>query len=93
METYSLKQLWIKACEYDSIEPESKFVVFSTANPWAKKYNTLACLITQDAQFAKRYPNLSKVSRAPANELKVCGRCSGPKPAGQSCGCFDNNCQ
>jgi hypothetical protein len=44
---HTLKQLWIKACEHDSIEPSSKFVVFSKDNRWAKKYNTLALLISQ----------------------------------------------
>ena len=39
MATYTLKDLWIKACEQDGIEPSSKFVVFSKDNRWAKKYN------------------------------------------------------
>ncbi len=39
--TYTLKELWAKACEHDNIEPSSKFVVFSDDNPWIKKYNTL----------------------------------------------------
>jgi len=47
MATYTLKDLWIKACEQDGIEPSSKFVVFSKDNRWAKKYNTLALLISQ----------------------------------------------
>ena len=47
MTTYTLRDLWIKACQHDSIEPSSKFVVFSTGNRWAKKYNTLALLISQ----------------------------------------------
>jgi hypothetical protein len=42
MATYNLKQLWIKACEQDGIDPSSKFVVFSKDNRWAKKYNDLA---------------------------------------------------
>lgn len=24
---------------------------------------------------------------------RVCGHCGSPKPDGESCGCFDNNCQ
>ncbi len=47
MATYTLKDLWIKACEADGIDPDSKFVVFSKDNRWAKKYNTLALLISQ----------------------------------------------
>lgn len=50
MATYSLKQLWIKACEHDGIEPNSVFAVFSKKNPWAKKYSTLAYLQTLYAQ-------------------------------------------
>lgn len=44
---YSLRELWIKACEFDQIDPASKFVVFSTDNPWAKQYNKLALVIAQ----------------------------------------------
>ena len=40
--SYSLKQLWTKACEQDGIDPDSKFVVFSKDNKWAEKYNNLA---------------------------------------------------
>ena len=45
--TYTLKDLWNKACEFDRIEPSSLFVVFSTDNPWAKKHNTLVLLRQQ----------------------------------------------
>lgn len=45
MTSYNLKQLWKLACEFDKIDPESKFVVFSKSNPWAKKYNDLAYVI------------------------------------------------
>jgi hypothetical protein len=47
MTTYTLKDLWNLACKHDNIEPSSKFVVFSTENPWAKKYNTLLYLRAQ----------------------------------------------
>lgn len=47
MKHYTLRDLWIKACETDDIEPSSKFVVFSKDNRWAKKYNALALLIAQ----------------------------------------------
>lgn len=37
---FTIRQLWVKACEFDSINPNDKFVIFSGKNPWAKKYNT-----------------------------------------------------
>lgn len=55
MATYTFKQLWVKACEHDGIEPTSKFVVFTKDNPWAKKYNTLACLISQTPVLNTRH--------------------------------------
>ena len=39
MTKWTIKQLWDKACEYDRIPFDSKFVVFSDHNPWMKKYN------------------------------------------------------
>ena len=33
------KALWIKACEYDKIDPKSSFVVFSDDNPFTKEYD------------------------------------------------------
>lgn len=47
MERYTLKDLWIKACEFDGIAPNSKFVVWSKENHWARKYNTLLFLRTR----------------------------------------------
>ena len=36
--TKRLKQKnWIKACKYDNIDPDSKFVVFSDDNPYKNK--------------------------------------------------------
>jgi len=55
MATYTLKDLWIKACEADGIDPHSKFVIFSKDNRWAKKYNTLACLISQVPMLPSKY--------------------------------------
>ena len=45
MATYTLKDLWRKACEHDGIDPTSKFVVFSKDNPWIAKHNRLMCLL------------------------------------------------
>lgn len=40
-----LKEIWIKACEWDSINPDAKFVVFSDENPWAARYNKAVGLV------------------------------------------------
>lgn len=37
----TLQAAWKPACEFDGIAPDSMFVVFSNANPFAVKYNTL----------------------------------------------------
>lgn len=34
-----VKELWRRACAFDEIPPESKFVVFSLDNPWVRVYN------------------------------------------------------
>ena len=34
-----IKELWKKACAFDHIPPESKFVNFSIENPYVKDYN------------------------------------------------------
>lgn len=39
--TYTLKELWAKACAHDAIPASSKFVVFSKDNPWIMRYNNL----------------------------------------------------
>lgn len=36
--------LWIKACRFDSIPIDSKFVVFTAKNHYADRYNKIACL-------------------------------------------------
>jgi hypothetical protein len=38
-ETLNIKELWAKACEYDNIPADSKFVVFSNDNPYVADYN------------------------------------------------------
>lgn len=43
----TVKQLWNKACEFDGIDPESKFVVFSKANPWVPAYNRAVMYATK----------------------------------------------
>jgi hypothetical protein len=34
-----MKHYWTKACQYDGIDPASKFVVWSLGNPWTPKVN------------------------------------------------------
>lgn len=35
------RRLWRRACEWDGIDPDAKFVSFSGNNHWAKKYNAV----------------------------------------------------
>jgi hypothetical protein len=37
----ALAELWAKACRYDGIPADAKFVSFSEDNPYMKKYTTL----------------------------------------------------
>jgi hypothetical protein len=39
MTTYNIKELWQKACKYDNIPVNSKFVIFSKDNPFMAEYN------------------------------------------------------
>ena len=39
------KALWLKACRFDSIPPDSSFIVFSDDNPYLKRYNRISSLI------------------------------------------------
>ncbi|MCK5602637.1 hypothetical protein KAR91_12225 [Candidatus Pacearchaeota archaeon] len=39
------KALWLKACRFDNIPPDSMFIVFSDDNPYLKRYNRIGCLI------------------------------------------------
>jgi hypothetical protein len=52
--TYTLRDLWVKACQHDGIDPEGKFVVFSIDNPWMAKYSTLMALRYKQGQYGKR---------------------------------------
>lgn len=36
-----LRALWIKACRFDSIPIDSKFVVFDNDNPYLIRYNKI----------------------------------------------------
>lgn len=39
-----LRALWIKACRFDSIPVNSKFVVFDDNNPYLIRYNKVMSL-------------------------------------------------
>lgn len=47
MATYTLQELWDKACTYDAIPPDTRFAVFSYKNPWADKYFKLRNLMAK----------------------------------------------
>ncbi|KKN02468.1 hypothetical protein LCGC14_1117450 [marine sediment metagenome] len=36
-----LRAIWIKSCRFDDIDPTASFVVFSTDNPYQKRYNKI----------------------------------------------------
>ncbi len=40
-----LKALWIKACRFDGIPIDSKFVVFSKENHYANRHNKISRLV------------------------------------------------
>ena len=47
------RQLWVKACEFDGIPADSKFVVFSKENKFARFHNTAMChLVEARAEYA-----------------------------------------
>lgn|GEM_PF-6559150 len=47
------RQLWGKACEFDGILADSKFVVFSKDNKFAEFYNIAMCrLVEARAEYA-----------------------------------------
>lgn len=41
----TVRELWIKACEFDRIPVNSKFVVWSPANPYVEQYNKAMSLL------------------------------------------------
>lgn len=44
----TVNELWVKACEYDKIDPLSNFVAFSTNNPYVQTYNeTIGCMLKE----------------------------------------------
>ena len=57
----SVKKLWQKACAFDKIPIDSKFVEFSTENPYVKEYNNAILLNQQKRQ--KRKDIRGKITR------------------------------
>ena len=47
-------QCWRQACEFDDIPADSKFVVFSDGNPYAKWYNLA---MTEYLRLCREYEN------------------------------------
>lgn len=35
------RRLWVQACAWDGVSPDSPFLVFSDSNPYIARYNTL----------------------------------------------------
>jgi hypothetical protein len=40
-------ELWVAACIFDGIDPQSKFVVFSNGNKAAERYNRIVIMQMQ----------------------------------------------
>jgi hypothetical protein len=57
MESYTIKEAWENACKEEGIPVDSKFVVFSESNTWAKKYDKAVRLY-----FAARAASLQLAS-------------------------------
>jgi len=64
-----VKLLWNCACDYDAIDRESKFVVFSTANPFTTEYNN-AVIALREATVNERK---NAARRAKHDAYKSCG--------------------
>lgn len=47
----TISELWKKACDFDNVPPDSKFVVFSDGNKFAKLHNQATAQL-QEARAA-----------------------------------------
>jgi hypothetical protein len=45
---FVLKNLWVKMCAHDKLDPKSNFVVFSDSNPFSAEYNREVGRLTYD---------------------------------------------
>jgi hypothetical protein len=50
-ETYTIKEAWENACKEEGVPPDSKFVVFSENNYWAKRYDKAVQLYFKSQQM------------------------------------------
>jgi len=64
-----VKRLWNLMCEYDGIAIDSKFVVFSSTNPYATEYNN-AVITLREATVNERK---NAARRAKHDAYKSCG--------------------
>ena len=63
--TLTPKAIWGKACKYDKIPADSKFVVFSPKNPWAKEYDKAMKMVGMARKHGlTNVSNWSKVKKA-----------------------------
>ena len=63
------KRVWILMCEHDGIDPDSKFVVFSNSNPFAKQYSD-----AQDLYYAAvKAERKNQARRMKHDAFKSCG--------------------
>ena len=51
--TYTIKEAWANACEEEGIPTDSKFVVFSDDNQWAKRYEKAMLLYFTSLKASK----------------------------------------
>lgn len=68
MEVYTIKELWVLACEFDGIEPGAKFVVWSDKNPYARKYNFAVRASQVCAQIGNRFEQSNREIMVKNNE-------------------------
>ena len=54
MENFTPKELWLKACRFDGIDPNSKFIVFSDKNPFTEKYNRAMSLYLMAEEYYRK---------------------------------------
>ena len=67
-----VRGLWNKACSWEKIPPESKFVVFSNDNPYTREYNKAVGELLRYKQFqtGEWKPAVTKSKKALAASLR-----------------------
>jgi len=66
------RELWVKACEWEKIPPDSKFVIFSEDNPYMKEYHEAMgrLLRFKQVQSGQWRSAVTIVQRLPQTEAK-----------------------